>query len=71
MIGIIIETLEWERISAIGSVPPPRQGTAMMQLDGKIYLFGGKTSPQDYTNDLFSYDVGTLFLNFQREIFYS
>jgi len=50
------DTLEWERISPIGIVPPPRQGTAMVQLNEKIYLFGGRTT-QEYTNDLFSYDV--------------
>jgi len=49
------DKLEWERISPIGIVPPPRQGTAMVQLNEKIYLFGGRTT-QEYTNDLFSYD---------------
>jgi len=54
------DTLEWERISPIGNVPPPRQGTAMVQMNEKIYLFGGRTT-QEYTNDLYSYDVGMFF----------
>lgn len=45
-------------MSSTGFLPQARQGTAMAEVYGKIYLFGGRTS-EDYSSDFFCYDVET------------
>jgi len=54
-----LNTLTWRKIEANGTTPGPRHGANLVAIDNKIYLFGGTTPENQFSNDIFVYNIKT------------
>ena len=46
----------WEEIECTGDIPAPRERHIFCVLNDKIYMFGGRTSDLEYTNDFYEFN---------------
>lgn len=47
------------QIPASGTPPTPRQGSTMLSISDKLYILGGFDSPNNYFEDIWSFDLNT------------
>jgi N-acetylneuraminic acid mutarotase len=51
----LLENLQWERVEALGELPPPMCRHTMVSYDNKVFLFGGTDQYNEY-NSLYILD---------------
>ncbi|XP_055081671.1 uncharacterized protein zmp:0000001301 [Periophthalmus magnuspinnatus] len=62
MLTVSSQEVMWEQIPHTGRVPSPREGPTLCVVKGKLFLFGGVSSPEDSEclSDVYSFDIVSL-----------
>ena len=53
------ETHAWTHVATDGHAPSARDRHSLTYIDGKLYVFGGRSTDTEYLNDLHEYDVAS------------
>mgnify|MGYP001981058216 CR=1 FL=1 len=61
------QALTWARMSAGGSLPPPRSGAASVVVKGKLYMFGGYDGTKCF-NDMDILDLEEMIQKYGKKI---
>ena len=56
--AMLIDTLSWSRLSAKGDIPSPRSAACLAAVGNFLYLFGGSTQEEGWTNTLYAFNTG-------------
>jgi len=52
-----LDTLHWSEVKCSGVTPSPRNGMSLVEHSGSLYLFGGYTENEEFSNELFSLNL--------------
>lgn len=55
---VYTDTSSWTRVKAQGDIPSPRSAACMASVGSSLYLFGGSTQDEGWTNSLFVFNTG-------------